>query len=185
MKKVTLKELRVIVRRLVESELDEAGSEQFYYVVMDRDIHVVGPRPYGFNALKPGETFIAGPFEEEANAELEASKKQALARTGTRRSAYRDDLDESDEEHEDDPRWDDHADPTGKEWHAGLDEASYDQDLDGVMGGLQTSLKSLEDAHPQAPDEESKATIAGLHSDLFNAQASARPYVRRLKSKAR
>ena len=32
-------------------------------------------------------------------------------------------LDEADEDHEDDPRWDNHADPTGKEWHSGLDDA--------------------------------------------------------------
>lgn len=33
-------------------------------------------------------------------------------------------LDEADEDHEGDPRWDDHADPTGKTWDAGLDEAA-------------------------------------------------------------
>lgn len=31
-------------------------------------------------------------------------------------------LDESDEDHEDNPRWEDHADPTGAEWDVGLDQ---------------------------------------------------------------
>jgi len=33
-----------------------------------------------------------------------------------------DELDESEEDHVGDPRWDNHADPTGKAWDAGLDE---------------------------------------------------------------
>lgn len=61
-------------------------------------------------------------------------------------------------------------------------EASYEEDIDGVMNGLKISLQSLEDAHPQAPDEESKAIVAGLHSDLFNAKAQARPFIQKLKS---
>lgn len=34
------------------------------------------------------------------------------------------DLDEAEEDHEGDPRWDEHPDPTGKEWHSGLEESS-------------------------------------------------------------
>lgn len=62
-------------------------------------------------------------------------------------------------------------------------ESSYEENLDNVMNGLKLSLDGLEDAHPQAPDEESKAIVAGLHSDLFNAKAQARPFLMKLKSK--
>ena len=64
-------------------------------------------------------------------------------------------------------------------------EASYEEDLDNVMNGFKLSLDGLEDAHPQAPDEESKAIVAGLHSDLYNAKAQARPFLMKLKSKLR
>ena len=64
-------------------------------------------------------------------------------------------------------------------------EATYDEDIDSVMNGLKMACDALEDAHPQAPDEDSKAIVAGLHSDLFNARASARPFIQRLKTAAK
>jgi hypothetical protein len=59
-------------------------DERFFYVVFTDDITVVGPRPTGQGALRPGETFMSGPWEQRANAEREATKLQALARTALR-----------------------------------------------------------------------------------------------------
>lgn len=53
-----------------------------YYVVMCDDIIVVGPRKIGFDALKHDETFMVGPYELKENAQREADKQRALARTG-------------------------------------------------------------------------------------------------------
>lgn len=109
---MNLQELRLLVRRLVneyvandgnphkdahadptgkawDAGLDEADDmsdvtdwEKGYYVVFDKDIHVVGPRRISSTALRPGEEFMAGPFEMKANAEREADKKRNLARSG-------------------------------------------------------------------------------------------------------
>jgi hypothetical protein len=56
-------------------------------------------------------------------------------------------------------------------------------DLDAVLNGIQAVLRSLELAHQKAPDAESKTIIAGVHSDMFNSAATARQYIRQIKSK--
>jgi len=52
-----------------------------YYVIFDTDIRVVGPRIPGPNALLPNEEFLVGPYEIKLNAEKEAQKLRALARS--------------------------------------------------------------------------------------------------------
>jgi hypothetical protein len=54
--------------------------------------------------------------------------------------------------------------------------------LDAAMESFLQVNKSLESAHALAPEGEARATIAGLHSDIFNKIAEFRGYVRRLKS---
>lgn len=56
-------------------------------------------------------------------------------------------------------------------------------DLDLVLNNIQATLKALESAHQKAADPESKTIIAGVHSDVFNTAATARQYIRQLKSK--
>ncbi len=58
----------------------------------------------------------------------------------------------------------------------------YTADLDAVLTGLQSMLKSLEAAHQRAPDPISKTIITGVHSDLFNAAAEARGFIKKLKT---
>lgn len=58
----------------------------------------------------------------------------------------------------------------------------YAADLDAVLTSLQASLKALEAAHQKAPDPISKTIITGVHSDLFNAAAEARGFIKKLKS---
>ena len=258
-KRVTLKELRVIVRRIVESQLDDELERVEVGDLVDVDVDEIGTLPvrvismvddvnkeagppdprnpeaftgpgfvgeidpssgesgtmvFSLNQVMPGSKMkgyfpkLGDEFDEDEygrpmnNPYRKGARRHAVAsisRVGDYLpEADKDEehpdptgkdwdsgLDESEKDHEGDPRWDNHADPTGKAWDAGLDEGAYEQDIDDVMGGLQTSLKALEDAHPQAPDDESKAIVAGLHSDLFNAQAQARPYIRTLKAKAK
>lgn len=49
---------------------------------------------------------------------------------------------ETEEEHEGDPRWDDHADPTGRNWDSGLDEGDEDEldEAGARKGGGRASL---------------------------------------------
>lgn len=58
----------------------------------------------------------------------------------------------------------------------------YLKQLDAVSDDLQACLKSLEAAHQAAPDPVSKTILMGVHSDLFNAAASARNYLTKLKT---
>ncbi len=58
----------------------------------------------------------------------------------------------------------------------------YTADLDAVLTGLQAMLRSLEAAHQKAPDPISKTIITGVHSDLFNAAAEARGFIKKLKT---
>lgn len=224
-KRVTLKELRVIVRRLVETELDDELERVEVGDMVDVDVDEIGTLPvrvikmvddvnkeagepdprrpdvfvgpgfvgeidpssgesgtmvFSLNQVMPGSKMkgyfpkLGDEFDEDEygrpvnNPYRKAARRHAVASI-SRPGDY---IPETD-------------DPTGKDWDRGLDEGAYEQDIDDMMGGLQTSLKALEDAHPQAPDDESKAIVAGLHSDLFNAQAQARPYVRTLKAKIR
>lgn len=210
-KQVSLKELRVIVRRLVENELDaeletvevgdvvdvdvdEIGTLSVRVLELVDDVNAVsGPRgaEHGPGADFHGPGFVGeiDPASGESG-QLVFSMNQVLP--GSKMKGYFPKLgDEFDEDEYGRPMNNPYR--KGAKRHAAasiarpgdyLPEAAYDKDLDDVMAGFQTSLKSLEDAHPQAPDEESKATIAGLHSDVFNAQAQARPYIRKLKAKA-
>jgi len=61
-------------------------------------------------------------------------------------------------------------------------DPQYIADLDTVLTSLQASLKSLEAAHQKAPDPIAKTVITGVHSDLFNAAAGARGFIKKLKA---
>lgn len=61
-------------------------------------------------------------------------------------------------------------------------DPQYIADLDAVSDGLQTCLKALEQAHQKAPDPVAKVVVAGVHSDLFNAAAQARGFIKKLKA---
>ena len=61
-------------------------------------------------------------------------------------------------------------------------DPQYVADLDAVLTGLQSCLKGLEAAHQKAPDPVAKTVITGVHSDLFNAAAEARGFIKKLKA---
>lgn len=61
-------------------------------------------------------------------------------------------------------------------------DPQYIADLDAVSDGLQACLKALEQAHQKAPDPVAKVVVAGVHSDLFNAAAQARGFLKKLKA---
>lgn len=58
-------------------------------------------------------------------------------------------------------------------------------DLDDVLTSVGAAIKSLETAHGKVEDPESRAIVAGMHSDLFNARAALRPHVHRVLAKNR
>ena len=62
--------------------------------------------------------------------------------------------------------------------------SSFPAALDDSMNQLLQVNKSLEVAHQMAPEGEAKATIAGMHNDMFQKIAEFRGYVRKLKSLA-
>lgn len=57
----------------------------------------------------------------------------------------------------------------------------YRSSLDKTLDDLNASLKDLEVAHSEAPDEESKTILMGVHSDLYNQLGDVRKYIRKLK----
>jgi hypothetical protein len=61
-------------------------------------------------------------------------------------------------------------------------DPQYVADLDAVLTSLQACLKGLEAAHQKAPDPVAKTVITGVHSDLFNAAAEARGFIKKLKA---
>ena len=61
----------------------------YYYVVMHREIGVVGPIPipsFDEPKTKLEGTFMYGPFEEKTNADKKACELRNLARTGKKRT---------------------------------------------------------------------------------------------------
>lgn len=182
-KRVTLKELRVIVRRMVESQLDDELERVEVGDMVDVDVDEIGTLPvrvlkmvddvnkeagppdprnprafsgpgfvgevdpnsgesgtmvFALSQVMPGSKMkgyfpkLGDEFDEDEygrpmnNPYRKAAKRHAVASI-SRPGDY---LPEGDKDHEGDPRWDDHADPTGKEWHAGLDEADEDHEGD-------------------------------------------------------
>lgn len=177
MKKVTLRELRAIVRRLVEHQLDDELNTVEVGDTVDVDVDEIGILPVRVLELVDDVNTVAGPedsrkpgkfsgpgFVGEIDPEsgesgrLVFSMNQVLPgskakgyfpkmgedeygrdvpnpyRKMARRFATKaiepehsyvaglpDDLEEADEDHEGDARWDDHADPTGKDWSFGLE----------------------------------------------------------------
>lgn len=112
--RVSLGELKKIVRHLVENELNDEAVEMRETLANLREKYV---------QLQDMMEKEYDPLRQEELAErMEMIERRinrlvkALGTTGDR------DLDESDEDHEGDPRWDDHTDPTGKEWHTGLEK---------------------------------------------------------------
>ena len=69
---------------------------------------------------------------------------------------------------------------TGQAAHTQINP-QYVATLDQVLPGLMQVSKELESAHQMAPASEAKATIAGLHNDLFQTTASFRAYIQKLK----
>lgn len=59
---------------------------------------------------------------------------------------------------------------------------TYQTSLDATLDHLNASLKDLESAHEEAPDEEAKAILMGVHSDLYNQLGDVRKYIRKLKN---
>ena len=193
-KRVTLKELRVIVRRMVENQLDDELERVEVGDMVDVDVDEIGTLPvrvismvddvnkeagppdprnprafsgpgfvgeidpssgesgtmvFALSQVMPGSKMkgyfpkLGDEFDEDEygrpmnNPYRKAAKRHAVAsisRPGDYlpegdKDAHADPtgkdwdkgLDEADEDHEGDPRWEDHADPTGKAWDAGLD----------------------------------------------------------------
>jgi hypothetical protein len=97
MKKLTLREFRVLVRQLVNEYV--ANDDQNPH----KDVH----------NDPTGKDWDKGLDEAEEDGMSDHPHMGGFALGEV----------DSDKSHEGDPRWDDHADPTGKEWHAGLSKA--------------------------------------------------------------
>ena len=53
--------------------------------------------------------------------------------------------------------------------------------LDDAMRDLHSAEKKIEAAHELAPQGAARAIVAGVHSDLFNTEASFRKYFEQVK----
>lgn len=182
MKKVTLREFRQLVRRIVEAQLDDElntievgdvvdvdqdtmgtmsvrvielvpdvrkavgmgadanehpSDEEFrgpgFVGEIDPDSGESGSLVFSLNQVLPGSK-AKGYFpkmgwdewgRDVPNPYRKMAKRFATGAVEPAHTSYvsglSDELDESDKDHEGDPRWDDHAEPTGREWHSGLE----------------------------------------------------------------